>query len=72
MDFFQNFHSIVDQNLEAIGSDFAIDASYELALAVGKKIEHLPLKFCLKLSPDCVVHPLSERSECVSNTLEYL
>lgn len=62
----RNFHSIIDQNLEAIGSDFAIDASYELALVVGQKIQHLPLKFCLKLSPDCVVHPLSERSECVS------
>jgi len=56
--------SIVDKDVKAIGSDFAIDASYELALVVNRRIQHLPLKFCLKLSPDCIVHPLSERSEC--------
>lgn len=61
------FHSLVDKNIETVVSDFAIDASYELALIVDKKIQHLPLKFCLKLSPDCIVHPLSERSECVSD-----
>lgn len=72
MSFFQCFHSIVDKNLENNGSSFAIDASYELALAVDQKIEHLPLKFCLKLSPDCIVHPLSERSECVSNIFNLL
>lgn len=66
-DFFQRFLSIVNTNVEAVGSSFAIDASYELALAVDQKIDHLPLKFCLKLSPDCIVHPLSERSECVSS-----
>lgn len=61
---------MIDKNLEAVGSDFAIDASYELALVVSQKIQHLPLKFCLKISPDCVIHPLSERNECVrSNTL---
>lgn len=55
--------------MDTTGSNFAIDASYELALVVDKKIQHLPLKFCLKLSPDCIVHPLSERSECVINSL---
>lgn len=58
--------SFVNINVETFGSDFSIDASYELALVINKKIEHLPLKFCLKLSPDCIVHPLSERSDCVS------
>lgn len=55
---------IANINVETFGSDFSIDASYELALVINKKIEHLPLKFCLKLSPDCIVHPLSERSDC--------
>lgn len=58
--------------MKAIGSDFAIDASYELALVVGQKIHHLPLKFCLKLSPDCIVHPLSERSKCVSDNFHFI
>jgi len=56
--------NIANLNLETLGSDFSIDASYELALVINKKIQHLPLKFCLKLSPDCIVHPLSERSDC--------
>ncbi|XP_001946987.1 beta-1,3-glucosyltransferase [Acyrthosiphon pisum] len=56
--------NIANSGVETLSSDFSIDASYELSLAINQKIQHLPLKFCLKLSPDCIVHPLSERSEC--------
>lgn len=70
--YFWNFLRIMNKSLEAIGSDFAIDASYELALLINLPIQHLPLKFCLKLSPDCVVHPQPERSECVCNDFNLL
>jgi len=65
------FYSIANSGVETLSSDFSIDASYELSLVINQKIQHLPLKFCLKLSPDCIVHPLSERSECVSICVWY-
>ncbi|XP_050545745.1 beta-1,3-glucosyltransferase [Daktulosphaira vitifoliae] len=56
--------SILDKKLNTVGSHFAIDASYELAQQIDQKLEHLPLKFCLKPSSDCVVHPQTERHKC--------